>query len=382
MDGPDNSVISGLAQSPSPSDSKAAASARPPRFDWIDNAKAVLMLLVVFGHFHYIDAPVAGKDLIYAVHVPGFLLITGFLLPSDFGRTGLRNMGQRWIAIYVRAYVFFSAGAIALWWVIAMAKAKAFVSPLPALYGALYGVAGPDNWLVHADQPLWYLPFLITSVFSAWLAARLGDRLGMIAGWLALLVYAAVAMLYHGPRLPWDIDIAGMGAMMVFVGHRLRQHFAKVQFLTERPASALATALVLGGITVGASMINGSVNINGAEFGYSGALFLFTAICGSLTVLLLCSQIPASRLARSISINTLTIFALHIYLIRIVARLPHLPGAVGQQLSMQILAALVLLACLPLSWALKPMLDRLVNHRRPHEPVELSPPPIASGAVS
>jgi hypothetical protein len=50
------------------------------RFDWVDNAKALLIFLVVLGHFNY--AAVAGRSVIYAFHVPAFLIITGFLMPT------------------------------------------------------------------------------------------------------------------------------------------------------------------------------------------------------------------------------------------------------------------------------------------------------------
>lgn len=335
------------------------------RFDWIDTGKSVLIFLIVLGHFHYMDDAVFGKDTIYAIHVPGFLIITGFLLSANFGTTGFVAMLRRWIGTYVRAYIFFSVFAIALWWAADLIKTRTIHDPLAPIFGSLYGVAGSENALIHADQPLWYLPYLVSSMIGAWVAARLAAQFHLAVGWIFALAYASVAILYHGVRLPWDIDIAGMGSVLIFFGYRLRHHYPKIQPILDSPLRAWAAALLLGGVALTTSMLNGSVNINGAEFGNHGALFLVTAICGSLALFLICSQIPPSSFARVISINTLTIFAIHIYLVRIAARLPHLPGEVGQQVSMIVFAAAIVFICLPLARGLKPFLDRLVNRQSP-----------------
>lgn len=347
------------------------------RFVWVDNAKSILIFLVVLGHFHYLCAPVAGKDLIYAFHVPAFLVITGFLLPAEFGQLPARAVFRRWIFLYLRAYGFFSLIAIAIWWAAASAGAGRPVNPWPALAGALHGVAGDGNGLIHHDQPLWYFPFLVTSLAGAWIAAALTERvtprLGALPGWGLALAWAALATVYHGPRLPWDLDIAGMGVLMILAGRVLRRHAPRLQPWIERPGRALPLAALLLALLAGLSTLNGPTNINGAQFGASGVPFVAAALAGTGMILLLAARIPPTRLARTISAETLTIFALHIYLVHVAARLPQPASWAGQQLAMAVAAAGVVLLCLPIARILQPALARVVT-LRPRDP-DLRPAP-------
>lgn len=331
------------------------------RVIWVDNAKAILMFLVVLGHFHYFSGPLPGKDLIYAFHVPAFLFITGFLLSPDFIRVPPRQVLRQWVAVYLRAYVFFSLVAIAIWWAAEIAGARSLVSPFPALAGAAYGVAGPENWLVHQDQPLWYFPFLITS----FLAAAVMARLPRPVGWALALAYAVFALSYQGPRLPWCLDIGGIGALVLFAGYQLRQHYDRVAPWLER--RGLAAALAVGGcaVLVVLSGLNGTTNLNGALFGQSGVLFLAGIAAGVLAVIAVSALVPANRVMRLVSVNTLTIFALHIYAVRVLDKLlPQMGTPVGRSAIMILGSVLAMAGCLVLARLMAPVLERLVMRRQ------------------
>ncbi|MCF1711075.1 acyltransferase family protein [Tabrizicola sp. J26] len=340
--------------------SKTMLGTKMQRITWIDNAKAILIFLVVLGHFHYVYGPIYGKSIIYAFHVPAFLFITGFLLPNDFRFIGIQGLLRRWIGPYLRAYVFFSLIAITIWWVGSIVAHRSLISPLPAVWGSFYGVAGQKNGLVHQNQPLWYFPYLVSSMIGTWLAVYISSRLGTIFGWVVILAYASVAFLYHGPRLPWDIEIAGTGSAMIFFGYQFRQHYESLASFVEAPRAAIATSIVTILLLVGISILNGPTNINGAEFGKNGLLFLLAALSGSVATMSLAAQIPATRLARSISFNTLTIFALHIYLVRVASALPQPSDEIAKQIAIWFSAAAIVLLCLPIALLLQPVLRRWV----------------------
>lgn len=335
------------------------------RFVWVDNAKAILIFLVILGHFHYIYAPLTGKAVIYAFHVPAFLVITGFLLPAEFGRLPPMSVLTRWIFLYLRAYAVFSLIAIGIWWAAASAGAGRPVSPWPPIAGALYGVAGDGNGLIHHDQPLWYFPFLVTSLAGAWIAAALSDRVAPLLGWGVALAWAGFATIYHGPRLPWGLDIAGMGVVMILAGRALRRHVGPVEAWVAPARRAWPLVGLLAAALAGLATLNGPTNLNGAQFGASGVLFAAAALAGTGMVLLLASRIPPSRLARRVSAETLTIFALHIYLVHVASKLPHPASWPGRQLAMLVSAAVVVLLCLPIARLLQPVLGRVVTLRGP-----------------
>lgn len=327
------------------------------RFYWVDTAKTLLIFLVVLGHLHYIYAPVPGKDLIYAFHVPAFLFITGFLVPPDFGQIGLGRVLSKWILTYLRAYAFFSAIAITLWWVLLSAKSGEIANPLPALLGAFYGVGGSSNGLVHGNPPLWYFPFLTTSVLGGWVCAQLG-RLG----WVVAIAYALFALLYQGVRLPWALDISGIGTLVFLSGHALRRNYDFVRPMLERPWAALALGTTMCAGLLILSHVNCSTNLNGREFGQSGLMYLLATYCGITLVISFCAMVPHTRMAKLISTDTMTIFALHFYLLRLFSKLaPAAPASPIGALAVAVLISLLtIFGCMALARLLRPVLETIL----------------------
>ena len=339
------------------------------RLDWVDNAKALLIFLVVLGHFGY--APVVGRGVIYSFHVPAFLLITGFLLPKNFGKVTLGQLWQKWIGVYVRAYLLFSAIAVLIWWAMTSIAANQIENPLLAIIGSAYGVSGAEQWFVHDDRPLWYFTFLATAMLVAWTCAVASQVSSPLIGGLLAMAYASVAVVYDGPRLPWCLDIAGMGTILIFAGHQFRLHGERVQSVLMAPRHTLLRMFLFFAFLILLTWFNGSVNINRGEFGRSGVIFLLASICGTIFVVLLSTIIPASGLAQRISKNTLTIFALHIYLVRATDMLPVPESFILQQIVMIILASLIVLVCLSAARLLQPVLRQWVM-RRVKNPAEIS----------
>lgn len=336
----------------------------PERIEWIDRAKAILIFLVVLGHFHYAYVPLAGgvKDLIYAFHVPAFLLITGFLLPADFGASAAR-LWKKWVGPYVRVYAFFSLIAIAIWWAAESRAQQGLASPLPPIIGAARGISGTENLLVHHNQPLWYFPFLVTSIVTAWAMRNLLGRWAL-AGAAA---YAAFTFLWFGyldgPRIPWAAGIAGVGCLLIVVGQTARQSYHRfAPVLENRRACALILALSAAALVL-ASGLNGPTNLNGAMFGNSGLLYLAGAVAGTLMIVALSALLPPSPLWAFLSANTLTIFALHIYLVRMSGRLPKFDAMWKNQLLLLLAALAVTLICAGLSRLLQPVIARVMQGR-------------------
>ena len=325
------------------------------RITWVDNAKAIAIYLVVLGHFHYDYAPLPFKDVIYAFHIPAFLFITGFLLPESFREMPPGRFLSRYIGLYLRAYAFFSVMAIAIWWAARSAGAGGIASPWPAIAGALYGVAGPGSWLVHHDVPLWYFPFLVTAMLAAYAAVRLPS----MAGIPFTAAYVVLGFLYSGTRLPWDIELAGIGATFVIAGHLARRSGLTARLGAHPWQWALVPVLL--GLLVWVARANGTVNVNGAEFGASPVLFYLGAFLGIGLLLLVSALLPATRFATRVSLDTLVIFALHFYLVLVFARLPHPESGAAGVAGAVICSAVSLVVCLGFARLLRPVLTRFVT---------------------
>ena len=330
------------------------------RITWVDNAKAIAIYLVVLGQFHDSYAPLPFKDLIYTFHIPAFLFITGFLLPESFAGMPAKRFLTRYIGLYLRGYAFFSAIAIGIWWAARIAEAGGLVSPWPAIAGALYGVAGPDSWLVHHDAPLWYFTFLVTSMILAFLLTRVPPALGAALA----LACAGLGFLYSGPRLPWNLEMAGIGAIFVLAGHLFRRvHGGPTSSFAARlgaPVNWIAVPILLA-LLVWLTRVTGQVNINGAEFGNGPGLFYLAAFTGIALLVLVSALLPPSRLGTAISLDTLTVFALHFYAVMVFARLPHPETGWLATAGAMVSSGVAVLGCLVAARVLKPALGRLVT---------------------
>ncbi|WP_306222289.1 acyltransferase family protein [Bosea beijingensis] len=329
------------------------------RIIWVDNAKAIAIYLVVLGHFHYDYARLPFKDLIYTFHMPAFLFVTGFLLPASFPEMSPKRFFSRYIGLYLRGYAFFSVIAIGIWWAAHAASIGSLPSPWPAIAGSLYGVAGTGSWLVHHNAPLWYFTFLVTSMVLAFLLTRIPLALGAVLA----LACAAFGFLYSGPRLPWNLEMAGIGATFVLAGYLFRRVYggpeSRFAARLSAPVNWIAVPVLLA-LLVWLTGVTGLVNLNGAEFGDGPGRFYLAAFTGIALLVLVSALLPASRLATAISLDTLTIFGLHFYVVLVFARLPHAKTGWLATAGAVVSAGVAVLACLVAARVLKPVLDRVV----------------------
>ncbi len=119
-----------------------------PRIRELDYLKGVLILLVISFHLVYFEQLYpSAKQVVYTFHMPGFLLISGYLMnvskaPKDFLRTLL------WLAI---PYIIMESGYIVM----------ASLLPINEHIDHLTPAVFLDRLLLHPLGPYWYLHDLI-----------------------------------------------------------------------------------------------------------------------------------------------------------------------------------------------------------------------------
>ena len=329
-----------------------------PDFAWVDNAKAFLIFLVIVGHLSIVP----GRAAIYAFHVPAFLFVTGFLLPGNFGHLGPTAVIHRWTSVQLRAYLAFSAASIAIWWIGGSLARGHPIDATPAILGMLYGVGGEDGGLVHENAPLWYFPFLAVSLAGAWACLRMRA----VTGWALAVAWAGFALAYDGPRLPWCLDIGGIGVLTVVAGHRVRQAWFRIEPWLASRRRALATAALAGLLLLVLADLNGTANLNRDRFGQSGLLFVAALAAGIAMTVALGSLDRPGRFRRLVSRETLTIFAVHIYMVHRLNDVIPRDGGLAERLALTLGAGVaVLLASLGIALALRPAIGWLILPRAP-----------------
>ncbi|MBQ8974254.1 MAG: acyltransferase family protein [Oscillospiraceae bacterium] len=184
------------------------------RLDYIDIAKGMLILAVVFSHAWFANSDILGDFIPFSM--PAFFFLSGYTYKT--GRGYLKNIGKRALGLLV-PYVLFGAFCTLLY------PAYVTLSKVPAWQqmGAKaiwLAVAKTDAINMLMATPMWFLMALFTAsiIFFA-LADKLRGSLKWTVIVSAVLVATALAIdVLKKQNLWWFVDFAPYGAAMMFIG--------------------------------------------------------------------------------------------------------------------------------------------------------------------
>lgn len=280
------------------------------RIDYIDNAKAIAMLLVVFGHAPGLPAVV--MNFIYAFHMPVFFFISGLLLSKsklalpfrDFVAAQFRSLGIPYLFFFVLSYLYWlpthhlsastlNHGPIA-WW-----------EPLLGLFEG-----SQQAWAVNAV--LWFFVCLFMAAAIYFFARRVCSEkcLALVSSVLAIgfsLIYVDV-----WPRWPWRLDSTLIALSFYAVGHWANAHLAQLAKLSRLHIFLLVA--VLWFVVLIGTIFNGKVDLNFLQFGSVPLAYFVNAYLGILALLFVSQLLPPKRILNWIAKNTIIIFPTHLLL--------------------------------------------------------------------
>lgn len=263
----------GPAPAPLPERGRSGRTERDP---YLDNAKLLLVTLVVVGHLWELTRESAlGSglyDFLYLFHVPAFVMVTGYLSRSfDYSRRSLTRL----LTTVLVPYLVFEG----------------------ALAGFRVWVGGEDLEGLFADPhwPMWYLAALFLWRLATPVLTRVPHPLGV----------AVVVCLLGGLTSGDVLDTArAMGLLPFFVMGLLArpEHLGRLR----QPANRLAGAIALAAAALLAPFIDGRLSTEWlywrssyAELGVTfaegvGIRLGMLAVCALLALAAL-SLVPASR---------------------------------------------------------------------------------------
>lgn len=296
---------------------------RGPRDARIDAAKALAILLVVFGHAKGI--PHAYVILAYSFHVPMFFLLSGWV-GEAFGKRPLgmatwtklaRTLLLPYLAFFVVAYAYWMLtrhiGSKAQLW-----GDRPWWEPL---LGLLSGI-GPKLYVMPA---LWFLPALfVTTLAYLYLRRLLSlDALAL----LSLPLAWGWALWFPGQdyRLPFALDVLPVALCFFAVGAAAAKRSASLP--RGRMGNALA-ALLLGLAWSAIAWNNGRVDVNMMRFGDSPLAFLAASLLGSAMALCAARLVQEWAWVQWIGRNTLLILCTHTLLFSLMAGVASRTGLV------------------------------------------------------
>jgi acyltransferase len=323
---------------------------QPKMIAWVDNLKAVCIFLVVYGHFA--DLSPVLKSIIYSMHLPAFLVITGYLSLYSLQQHTAQRLIRGQLFYYLVLYGLFTLASSIIWYLLE-ARDQSIGAIVQPLVASLWGLHGPSLELIHNNDPLWYFPFLITSLLLAFIFMH------MPLMWKCVIVITGIIcyqMNYLQP-FAWSLDLAPMGALFILLGAGLRVLENEKKYLFQKLDHVLC---IVGLLMVWLLLvwINGYVNLNSREWGLSWILFIVAAIAGTGFLIGICKKIPASSIARGLSRNTLIIFCTHIFLVKALNNPIAQLSEDVQQWAILSAAILITLVCWGISLMGQPLLTR------------------------
>ena len=289
------------------------------RFEYIDYAKGIGMLCVIWGHIMY-----AGwsAKMVYAFHIPLFFFLSGMVFSKDRYEGTLAFLKRRFFSLLI-PYMFFS---FLTWgvWVLFLSLSR---QPLDGCWKPLletFLARGSEGYLVH-NVPLWFVPCLFVVEMFYFFFRGCSGRIRILIALLFALVGCWLVCdnpFYDFTTLPWSLDVAFLAFPFYAGGNILVEKMGGLPLLMQKFSShrGFYSCVMIGCFAflyLGAGW-NGRVTMGHASLGNSAPLFYFNAFCGIVATLLLCLWIQHVTSERGIfrwlrwwGENSFTVMAIH-----------------------------------------------------------------------
>lgn len=271
------------------------------RHGFIDNARAIAILLVVFGHTDGVAKNVI--TFIYSFHMPAFFFMSGFLLRNSKLQHGPFAYMKSQARSLLIPYLFF--GFLSTIYLLVSSAVKHMdISLGEAFIGLLLGNAED---LV--NTVLWFFTCLFSMSVTYYFLARVTSGRSLWVLCLLISLFAAQIFDSKEPRLPWDFELALVGLFFYASGHYLANYDVG-SFFATRSARSILFLLVGSGILFFLTVKSGRVDMAFMKFG-NPILFVLNASIGIALLMAIASMMPVTRLSMFLSKNTIVIFPLH-----------------------------------------------------------------------
>ncbi len=285
------------------------------RISWIDNLKALGILLVVLGH-NSIDH--LSNKIIFSFHMPLFFFVSGLL----FYQSVITKMDSFPDFIKKRArsilipYFLFSFLTYGYWLIIHYiflllnSGYNHRFEPIKAFFG-IFVSNGAEGLLIH-NPPLWFMTCLFVTVllFASYYFLSEGDNHIL----LIMVVFSALTGFLLSKnttlefQLPWGIDIALTAVVFYSLGYWMMKMTPSKRdnVLRSNTLLIIAVSILACSLAANDARIEMGKNLYGSILSfYSGA------VSGIYIVTWCCVRIPRSKIMQYLGANTIIILALH-----------------------------------------------------------------------
>lgn len=275
------------------------------RIHWVDNLKAITMLLVIAGHCSSVIAIPWAMQAIYAFHMPLFLIISGFFIKKENNIKGAKKLLNYYLstALIISLYMIMFENSDVKTELLRIAWANGFTP-------------GPDHCLFHSMpsiSALWFLMALsvgkIVSNYMFWIkdnswicySCVFKDQSFYVSVILLLIAYYSSKYI----RLPFCFQAGLLSVTYLYIGFLVR----KFNFLKSIPAWY---AIIGGTILLALNTRYGFPIVSICSFKI-GLIEYFSSILICFAIIRICSfnLNYSNKLLSFIGKNTLIILCVH-----------------------------------------------------------------------
>jgi len=295
------------------------------RFDYVDIAKGIGIMLVVMGHIEYAYVPFCGS-----VHIPLFFILSGYLYDIDkpqnknFGELAGKRVKRLLIPYFIYNMVLYIKYLLKL----VLSHTFTVKLGLQGFFGFVYSsalfyknVPAEENFegFVFGNGPLWFLTAMAVSsiVFYFIIYYVLKHQYNMkkiIVSAVVLCAASFVLCRFLPIYLPWSAEMALLGTVFMLIGMCMRKYqvVERTMKMYWLPVACVLLFAVL-------HHINGTANMALQDYGRFMPVYLMLGLLGTLVVLWMslwfAKNNVMNRALSYVGQNTLIILAFHMTII-------------------------------------------------------------------
>lgn len=282
------------------------------RIEYIDFAKGLAILLVIYDHvFYYYTGTIdVWHDLVKTIHIPTFFILSGYLLKD-----------KKTVSEYLKGKINTLLVPFFAFWLI-------LGNLIPVVFSAM-GSNTYSQWNLDCllfgiwneemlEGPLWFLwaLFWVSSFYYILYKAVFKSSTHVIIPIALLVGLIGVGLGTHQISLPLYLDSILTAFLFYGMGHL----FAKCN-LFEKIAVQKRWILIVAvcGILF-TKMLVGDNSYVSNEFHSTVSRMLFCSILGSLSIILLSIGINRNRMINFLGKNSLVLVCIHLFIMRILIK--------------------------------------------------------------
>jgi fucose 4-O-acetylase-like acetyltransferase len=245
------------------------------RITWIDIAKAISLILVIFIHSiprDYVSAILTGFVM------PAFFILYGVTHNSEKHRTNLREYFSGRFKALMIPYILLSMAMILMYYTF-YPQIDLGLTPIDTVFWFVYG-NGPVGRVTH----LWFLrtmffAIVLFSILDRFLFNKSGmTRLSVILG--APILGILLKYLTGVELVPWGADAVLISLSFIMIGNEIRRVNQLLPWSIDRAFDSVAVLASLIVYVLLASF-NGFVNIGESLYGQSIIIYMITGLLGT-----------------------------------------------------------------------------------------------------